>query len=96
MRYITWKLTWVDGYGYGPEQVIADNGGFLEASSWFNPTIEQGTILGYLHGEQPIDLISSWNAIELSQEEALGFARVIDAGVSVNENGVIAGSGPVD
>lgn len=96
MRYITWQLTWVDNYGYGPEQVIADNGGFLEASTWFNPTIEQGTILGYLHGDQPVDLISGWDAIELSQEEALGFAQIIDAKAFINENGIIIGSGPVD
>lgn len=89
MRYITYRLTWVDGYGYGPEQTIADNGGHLEASSWTAPSVEDGLILGYLYGDQSIDFISNWNPTELTEDEALAFAKGINNEAIVNEAGII-------
>lgn len=91
MRYLTWKLTWPGDaqYGFGPEPVVAENGGRLEASSWVNPTVEAGTILGYLTGDIDLGLLSAWLVAELTQEEALAFARALNLDASVSDDGVI-------
>jgi hypothetical protein len=87
MRYATWKLTWVDGYGYGPEQTAADNGGRLEASSFASPDVMTGTILGYLTGDVDLDLLSDWAVTELTAEEALVFAQTVSPDAFFTEGG---------
>jgi hypothetical protein len=92
MRYLTWELTWpgYHRYGFGPEPVVAENGGRLEASQWVNPTVEAGTILGYLDGDMDLGLIGAWNATELAQADALAFAAAIDPNAYVGDDGRIA------
>lgn len=89
MRYLTWQLTWADGYGYGPEPVVAEHGARLEASSWVDPTVEVGTILGYLHGDVDLALLDDWSVTELTEAEALAFAQAIDPNACVTDDGVI-------
>ncbi len=91
MRYLTWELTWPGDhrYGFGPEPVAADNGATLEASMWVNPTVEAGTILGYLDGEMNLGLIGAWNANELTQADALAFAAAIDPNAYIMDDGRI-------
>lgn len=97
MRYVTWKLSWIAGdYGVGPEQIVADNNGRLEASQWVNPTVEKGEILGYLQGDLDIQLISDWKAVELTAEEAVSFAKLLDETAHLHENGLIVSSVPND
>jgi hypothetical protein len=91
MRYIVWHLTWPTAeYGYGPEQTAADNGAHLEASMWVNPTVEAGTILGYLTGELDLALLAAWNVTELTQADALAFAAAIDPNAYLSDDGRIA------
>lgn len=90
MRYLVWKLIWPDGkYGIGPEQIVADQGARLEASSWFNPSVEQGEILGYLTGDVDLSLISQWSVRELIADDALAFAKSINDKAFIADNGVI-------
>ena len=91
MRYLTWELTWPGDhrYGFGPEPVAADNGAHLEASMWVSPSVEAGTILGYLDGDMDLGLIGAWNAVELSEVEALGFS------VGIDPNAYVAGDGRI-
>lgn len=89
MRYLTWQLTWLDGYGYGPEQTVAANGARLEASSWVSPNVEDGTILGYLHGTVDLTLLAPWNAEELTVTEAVAFAQAILPEAHLSDDGVI-------
>jgi len=56
---------------------------------WVNPTVEHGRILGYLTGELDIELLSDWDVVKLTQEEALTFALAIDENAFVMDNGVI-------
>lgn len=93
MRYCTWKLTWIDGYGYGPEETAAANGGRLEASSWVSPDVT-GTILGYLTGEVDLSALTAWEVTELTEAEALAFAQAINADAFVGETGVISVPAP--
>jgi hypothetical protein len=91
VRYLTWKLTWPGDaqYGVGPEPVVADNGGRLEASSWVNPTVEAGTILGYLNGDVDLSLLADWDVIELTEAEALAFAQAINSDAFMLDDGRI-------
>lgn len=91
MRYLTWELTWPGDhrYGYGPEPVAAGNGAHLEASMWVNPTVETGTILGYLTGNLDLGLLADWNVAELNAEEALAFAQAIDPNAYITDDGVV-------
>jgi len=91
VRYLTWKLTWPGDaqYGFGPESVVADNGSRLEASEWVNPTVEAGTILGYLIGDVDLALLADWEVGELTQAEALSFAQALNAEAVLSEDGRI-------
>lgn len=89
MRYCTWRLTWSDGYGYGPEKTAQENGSKLEASMWVSPDVETGTILGYLTGDVDLTILSDFDAQELSEADALAFAAAIDANAYVMEDGSI-------
>lgn len=91
MRYLTWKLTWPGDaqYGFGPESVVAENGGHLEASSWVNPSVETGTILGYLAGDVDLALLADWDVVELTEADALAFAQALNGQAFLAENGFI-------
>lgn len=89
MRYFTWKLTWSDGYGYGPEQTAHDNGGKLTPSMWANPSVETGPILGYATEDLNLEMFSDWDAVELTQSEALDFAKSVDVTAYVTNDGII-------
>lgn len=91
MRYLTWRLTWDADhqYGIGPEQTVVDNGARLEASAWVDPTVENGTILGYLTGDVDLGLLSAWSVAELSQAEALAFAQALNPEAFLSDDGVI-------
>lgn len=90
MRYITWKLVWKGDYGYGPESTAANIGQHMEASSFCDADVETGTILGYLFGDADISNFSDWDAVELSQEDALSFALAINPESYITENGYIS------
>jgi len=90
MRYLTWNLHWPTiEYGTGPEQTVADNGARLEASSWVNPSVEHGSILGYFTGGVNLALLTDWNAVEVTEAQALAFAQAIDENAYVMDDGVI-------
>jgi hypothetical protein len=97
MRYLTWKLSWSEDnkYGYGPEKTAADNGGLLEASSWSIPDVETGRILGYMTNDVPLELLSEWDVVELSKEEALEFAKAVDQNAYIAGNSTIATTTPI-
>jgi len=96
VRYLTWKLTWPGDarYGFGPEPVVAENGGRLEASSWVNPIVETGTILGYLTGDIDLALLADWDVVELTQAEALTFAQALNAEALLTDDGHIGAPMP--
>lgn len=91
MRYLTWQLTWdaEHQYGTGPEATVAEHGARLEASSWVDPTVESGTILGYLHGDIDLALIADWSVAELDEAGALAFAQAVDASAYIANDGMI-------
>lgn len=90
MRYLVWKLTWGNGkYGVGPEGAASSAGAHLEASPWANPTVEQGEILGYLAGDMDLATLADWSVRELTQAEALAFAKSIHPAAFLLDNGVI-------
>lgn len=87
MRYITYNLTYpTPEYGFGPEPIAHAQGSKLVASSFVNNT---GLHLGYLDGDLNLVLISDWFANELTQTEALTFAKSLHTEASVNDNGII-------
>lgn len=89
MRYCTWKLVWSDGYGYGPEQTAHDNGGKLTPSMWVMPSVEAGHILGYATEDLDLGLLTDWEATELTEDEALAFAKSLDVTAYVMVDGSI-------
>lgn len=99
MRYLTWRLKWDKGgsYGTGPESIIAINGGSLSASEWVDGSIEYGIILGYLSGAGDISkssltsLLADWSATEITESEALAFAKKLNADAFIFDGGIIIG-----
>lgn len=90
MRYCTWKLVWSeDGYGIGPEQRVEENGGSLSASMWVDGGVESGTILGYATDDVDLSLLTDWSVMELSEADALQFAKSLDQTAYVADDGLI-------
>jgi hypothetical protein len=92
MRYLTWKLNWDDpSHGTGPEGAISQQGGYAEASSFANPSVETGTILGYLkEGDIDLSSLTPWQVAELTQAAALEFAQAVEASAYLLPDGFIA------
>lgn len=91
MNYATWKLSFLNSnYGTGPEEKIAELG-FAAEGALSNGQVENGaTILGYVSQIlDPVEL-TEWQFENLSQEEALEFARTIAPSAYLLENGKIA------
>jgi hypothetical protein len=90
MQYVTWKLKWVNDYGYGPESIVNQNDNHLEASMFASSQAQDRTILGYCKTDLDFALISDFEAQEITKEEALVFAKSIDETAYFLENGFIA------
>jgi hypothetical protein len=91
VNYATWKLSFLNSnYGTGPEEKIAELG-FAAEGALSNGQVENGaTILGYVSQIlDPVEL-TEWQFENLSQEEALEFARTIAPSAYLLENGKIA------
>ncbi len=91
MRYLIWKLNWDNPkYGTGPEQVITEQGCKVTPSIFANPDVLTGQILGYLlSGDIDLTTLSLWQVTELSQAEALDFAKTVDTSAYLLPDGVI-------
>jgi hypothetical protein len=91
MRYLTWKLNWGDpSHGTGPEGAIFQQGGHVEASAFADPSVEAGTILGYLiEGDIDPSSLIPWEVIELTQAAALEFAQAVEASAYLLPDGFI-------
>jgi hypothetical protein len=91
MNYATWKLNFTDpNYGTGPEDKITELGFGAEAS-WSNGPVENGaTILGYVTEALNPAKLTAWEFQNLSQEEALAFAKTIAPDAYLEEDGRIS------
>lgn len=90
MKYALWNLNFENpNYGTGPEESIQKAGG--EARAFIsNGAPENGAdILGYIAKDfSKIDL-SFWNYREMTQSEALTFAKSINENFGFDENGYL-------
>lgn len=79
MNFATWKLDFSNpNYGTGPEKQL-NALGFSAEASWSNGEVsEGGTILGYVSGVPDESLLSTWEYQNISEEEALEFAKAIN------------------
>lgn len=91
MNYATWKLNFTNpNYGTGPEDKIGELG-FAAEGAWVSGTVEDGgTILGYVTEEVDPAELTAWEFKNLSQEEALAFAKTITPDAYLLEDGRIA------
>jgi hypothetical protein len=91
IRYLLWRLNWDDPrYGTGPEDAIAQQGARAEASAFASPSVTTGDILGYwTTGSLDLSKLSKWQVRELTQAEALAFARTVAPDAYLLPNGVI-------
>jgi hypothetical protein len=76
--------------------MAAANGAHLAASMWVNPTVQSGTILGYLTGGLDVAMLAEWDAVEVTAEQALSFAEILDSNAYVDADGVIATTTVID
>lgn len=90
MRYITWKLKWTDEYGHGPESVVHSKGSSLKASMFFDSSTKNGQILGYLEGDLDVTFLADFECEEITDAEALEFAKNLDSTSFFLEDGTIA------
>jgi hypothetical protein len=91
VNYATWKLNFSNSnYGTGPEEKIAELGFAAEGALSIGQVENGGTILGYVtEAIDPAEL-TSWEFENVSQEEALAFARTIAPTAYLLEDGKIA------
>jgi hypothetical protein len=91
MNYATWKLNFTDPkYGTGPEDKIGELG-FQAEGAWVAGTVETGgTILGYVTEPQDESELTAWEFKNITQEEALAFAKAIAPEAYLLEDGKIA------
>ena len=90
MNYATWKLNFTNpDYGTGPEDEIAQVGGFAEGS-WVNGILEDGgVVIGYVDSPKDELELSAWEFQNISQEEALDFCLSINPEAYLLEDGRI-------
>lgn len=86
MRYLIYQLNWISGYGYGPEDIANQNNSRIEPSCF----VENERILGYMHGELDLSLISAYQPEILTQNEALLFAKNLNETAYLLDDGTIA------
>lgn len=87
MQYAIWKLNFIDGYGFGPEDKVAQLGG--KASGGPTESTVLGRILGYIYGEIDKAALQEWDFDFVNQEQALEFAKLIDPTSYFLEDGKI-------
>jgi len=90
MRYATWELNWQpdERYGIGPESVIVERGGSAEGV-FFTGSDPHDLIVGYVHGDVSLDDLEAWNVTEITDEQVLVLAQVLDAGAVLDTDGRI-------
>lgn len=88
MKYATWNLSFQNAiYGTGPEQSIAEQG-FQASAGWSMGEVSEGAkVLGYFTGS-PTGL-DEWNFTEITQDQALEFAKAIDSTAYLTDEGLI-------
>jgi hypothetical protein len=93
VNYATWKLNFTNpNYGTGPEDKIGELG-FGAEGAWASGQVEEGgTILGYVTEELDPAELTEWQFTNLTEAEALAFAKAIDSTATVLEDGRIAGA----
>lgn len=90
MNYATWKLSFEDSiYGTGPEEQIAQLGGFAEPA-WVDGQVENGgTVIGYVSEPQDELVLADWTFTNITQEEALDFCQSINPEAYLQDDGRI-------
>lgn len=89
MRYVLYRLRWVEDKGYGPEPIVTENESFLEASAFYTNEANNSVYLGFLTGDLSLEKLSDFDALEISQQEALAFANNIYEGSLLLQRGKI-------
>jgi len=88
LKYATWQLDFTNpDFGTGPESLIVEQGGTAEGAIANGGINDGAEILGYFTGE-PTGL-EAWSFSEITQSEALFFAKAINESAYVDDNGRI-------
>ena len=83
MRYLKWRLS--EGrWGTGPEETIADRGGWVDAGPGADPT---HYLVGYLSESADLTGLETWDVTELTQSEALAYALELDDTATLMDDG---------
>ena len=91
MIYCKWRLS--EGvWGEGPETIIYERGGRLEAGGYVDA---DGDRIGYLIESADLSNLTDYNFSEVTEAEALTFCQQFYADAVVLESGIIS-SPPVE
>lgn len=71
--FVTWKLDFVDGYGFGPEAEILNRGGKIQVLMSESSIENGGRILGKIDGD--ISNLEQFDLVEISDVQAEAFVR---------------------
>lgn len=85
MRYFTWNTIWDNESKYGttPESSVIT--GNLEGGFEYQGT----SIVGYGSNDVDISNLQNWSVIEITETEALNFAKSLNSNCYVNDDGKI-------
>jgi hypothetical protein len=84
MKYFTWNTVFDDsGYGSTPESSVTT--GTLEGGFEYQGT----SIVGYGSNDVNISNLGNWAVVEITQAEALNFAKSLNSNCYVNDDGKI-------
>jgi hypothetical protein len=78
MRYCTWRLLWIDGNGYSPQQRAIELGGKLTPTKWCDKDLTTGKILGFIEEDVDLSLLADWEVTEVNEFEARDFVERIE------------------
>jgi hypothetical protein len=88
MKYILSKNKWVDDFGIGIESALSPTDSY-EPSEFMFPQEPTGQILAYVNDEFDCSLFADFSAVEISQSEALSFAKQVDKDAYISNDQTI-------
>ena len=91
MKYYTWKLKWENNEGTNPSYVINNEVTRIEPVFANGDITDPDTLIycNLISGEFDPSEFSEWSVTEITAEDMLDAAVLIDSDATMNENGIV-------
>jgi hypothetical protein len=89
MRYATWEINFNDNANEGTTPEL-----FLLPKSEGAFYVNQNKIAGYILDNQPIENVEKWSVVEITANEFLELAKLLNPDASFDESGKLFATDP--